>query len=104
MICGLEHGRTLWDASLLLSRFLSLSDFAIRGQSVIELGSGTGLCAIVAHRLGAKEVVATDTVEILPLLQRNIDMALCESGRLFFLSYESYSLTLALSLLLLYQF
>ena len=29
-------------------------------QDVIELGCGTGLCSIAAHRLGAKSVVATD--------------------------------------------
>jgi release factor glutamine methyltransferase len=44
------------DASLELARYL----FSVRGKSVLDLGSGTGLFAIVASKLGAREVVATD--------------------------------------------
>jgi release factor glutamine methyltransferase len=44
------------DSSLEMARYL----FSVRGKSVLDLGSGTGLFGIVAARLGAREVVATD--------------------------------------------
>eukprot|EP00537_Pseudo-nitzschia_pungens_P004666 CAMPEP_0172373738 /NCGR_PEP_ID=MMETSP1060-20121228/53045_1 /TAXON_ID=37318 /ORGANISM="Pseudo-nitzschia pungens, Strain cf. cingulata" /LENGTH=364 /DNA_ID=CAMNT_0013100159 /DNA_START=122 /DNA_END=1216 /DNA_ORIENTATION=- len=44
-----------------------------RNQDVIELGCGTGLCSIAAHRLGAKSVVATDgNPRVLQLADSNI--------------------------------
>jgi SAM-dependent methyltransferase len=79
-------GMTVWNSGLLLTRLLDAmvdelqrrqrqrggessnemkfdtdNDNSFwRNQDVIELGCGTGLCSIAAHRLGAKSVVATD--------------------------------------------
>ena len=77
-------GMTVWNSGLLLTRLLDamvdelqrrqrqgvrgskpkndIEDDNIfwRNQDVMELGCGTGLCSIAAHRLGAKSVVATD--------------------------------------------
>jgi release factor glutamine methyltransferase len=43
-------------ASLALARYL----FAVRDKTVLDLGCGTGLFAIAASKLGAREVTATD--------------------------------------------
>mmetsp|Transcript_11984 Transcript_11984/g.30395 ORF Transcript_11984/g.30395 Transcript_11984/m.30395 type:complete len:335 (+) Transcript_11984:165-1169(+) len=84
-------GMTVWNSGLLLTRLLdvmveelqrrqgqkdgeSSSDNAFwRNQDVIELGCGTGLCSIAAHRLGAKSVMATDgNPRVLQLAETNI--------------------------------
>ena len=44
------------ESSLELARYL----FSVRGKSVLDLGCGTGLFGIVASKLGAREVFATD--------------------------------------------
>lgn len=44
------------ESSLELARYL----FSVRGKSVLDLGCGTGLFAIAAAKLGAREVWATD--------------------------------------------
>ena len=65
-----QTGKTVWNSGLLLARLLDelvdklsshheYKDFW-SSQSIIELGCGTGLGSIAAHRLGAKSVVATD--------------------------------------------
>ncbi len=81
-------GMTVWNSGLLLTRLLdsmveelqrkqggdpSIDNYFWRNQDVIELGCGTGLCSIAAHRLGAKSVVATDgNPWVLELAQANI--------------------------------
>ena len=81
-------GMTLWNSGLLLTRLLdamvdelqqrqggdsTIDNYFWRNQDVIELGCGTGLCSIAAHRLGAKSVVATDgNPRVLELAQANI--------------------------------
>lgn len=44
------------ESSFELARYL----FSVRGKSVLDLGSGTGLLGIAAAKLGARQVVATD--------------------------------------------
>ena len=53
-------GLTLWRASELLSKYLVQPAVVVHNQRVLELGAGLGLCGILAHRLGAAEVVLTD--------------------------------------------
>lgn len=81
-------GMTVWNSGLLLTRLLdAMVDELQRQQSqdggngnvfwenqdVIELGCGTGLCSIAAHRLGAKSVLATDgNPRVLQLADANI--------------------------------
>lgn len=89
----------LWNAALLLAELLegaALKDgnqegkkgraslFDVRGLSVLEMGSGTGLPSIMAGLVGAKRVVATDypSETILEPLRRNITRNLTASRSL----------------------
>lgn len=66
-------------SGILLSRLLDEiamkeSDF-FKDKSVLELGCGVALSAIVASKLGASDVVATDgNEEVLKLAQRNLEL------------------------------
>jgi predicted nicotinamide N-methyase len=42
-----------------------------QGKRVLELGAGCGACGIVAARCGARRVMLTDYLALLPLLRRN---------------------------------
>ena len=80
-------GAVVWDSSVVVGRYLedaSTSDpcalatqapFDVRGLNVVELGAGCGLLSALVWRLGAAKVVATERLELLPLLARN--MAAC---------------------------
>ncbi len=49
-----------WSGGLGVVRFLLEQPLTVRGQTVLDLGSGSGLCGIVAATLGAASVVAVD--------------------------------------------
>jgi predicted nicotinamide N-methyase len=67
-------GAAVWNAGSALADYLAANPAAVSGKLVIELGCGTGLCGLVASRLGAKAVLVTDGVDaILERAQRNID-------------------------------
>lgn len=72
-------GQRLWEGSLLLCAYLAeccsgsnkssevkttycarKSKLDLAGKSVLELGAGTGVVSMLAHRLGASPVVMTD--------------------------------------------
>lgn len=53
-------GMTLWKGSEKLCQFLCDNPNVIRDKNVIELGAGLGLCGIVAHKQGARQVILTD--------------------------------------------
>ena len=56
-------GGVMWKAAYVLEGVLSKEPAIVRGKSVLELGSGIGLCGIAAHKLGAASVELTDYVE-----------------------------------------
>ncbi|XP_027870334.1 uncharacterized protein mettl21ca isoform X1 [Xiphophorus couchianus] len=68
-----SFGAMMWPAALALCSFLdnNRDTVNLRGKGVLELGSGTGLVAIVASLLGAS-VTATDLPEILGNLRANL--------------------------------
>ena len=66
-ICG-----RVWDGALALSRWLRRCD--LRGASIVELGSGCGVCGLGAAAQGAR-VVMTDLPEAIPLLRLNAALA-----------------------------
>jgi predicted nicotinamide N-methyase len=49
-----------WVGGLGVTRYLLDQPELVEGRSVLDIGTGSGLCAIVAARLGASEVVAVD--------------------------------------------
>lgn len=49
-----------WPGGLAIARYLLDHPVEIEGRSVIDVGSGSGLCAIVAARCGASSVTAID--------------------------------------------
>ena len=53
-----------WPASVPLARLLARSQSGLEGKRVIELGCGTGVCALASARAGATEVLATDIDEV----------------------------------------
>lgn len=69
-------GCVVWNSAVLLGRVLedwqAQNLLSLYDLNVLELGSGSGLLAIVCALLGAKTVVATDQEERLPQLKRNL--------------------------------
>ncbi|EPS95878.1 hypothetical protein FOMPIDRAFT_1032670 [Fomitopsis schrenkii] len=65
-------GGTAWPAGEVLSRYIARRG-SLEGQTVLELGSGTGLVGLVAGKLGA-EVWITDQAPLLLIMRRNVEM------------------------------
>jgi predicted nicotinamide N-methyase len=57
---ALPYWAFAWAGGLALARFLAEHPATVRGRSVIDLGTGSGLCAIAAARSGAIDVTAID--------------------------------------------
>jgi predicted nicotinamide N-methyase len=49
-----------WAGGLAVARYLADHPAEVAGRRVLDLASGSGICGIVAARLGAAEVVAAD--------------------------------------------
>lgn len=63
-------GHTTWGSALVLSKRLEKNPNLLQGR-VIELGAGTGLCGLVAAKLGYT-VLLTDLPGIVPNLRINV--------------------------------
>jgi protein N-lysine methyltransferase METTL21D len=66
-----DTGRTVWDAAVVLSKYMEMNPDEIKGKRVLELGAGTGLAGLAAAALGA-HVDISDLDYCLPLIQKNI--------------------------------
>ena len=53
-------GDVVWPASIALGRLIAHCPSLVQGKSVLEIGSGLGLCGCVAAHAGASRVVMTD--------------------------------------------
>ncbi|KAL6030327.1 hypothetical protein STEG23_023549, partial [Scotinomys teguina] len=62
----------VWDAAIVLSKYLEMGAVELRGCSAVELGAGTGLVGIVAALLGA-HVTITDRQVALEFLKSNVE-------------------------------
>lgn len=68
----------LWPAAAGMCFFLETAyGDALRGESVVELGAGTGMAGVMAARFGAR-VTLTDLPHVLPNLQSNVDLNVAE--------------------------
>ncbi|RMB98506.1 hypothetical protein DUI87_24720 [Hirundo rustica rustica] len=65
-------GCVVWDAALVLAKFLETGAFLLARRHVLELGAGTGAVGIMAATLGAN-VTVTDLEELQELLMVNIE-------------------------------
>uniref|UniRef100_A0A803V8N3 Valosin containing protein lysine methyltransferase n=1 Tax=Ficedula albicollis TaxID=59894 RepID=A0A803V8N3_FICAL len=65
-------GCVVWDAALVLAKFLETGAFPFARRRVLELGAGTGAVGIMAATLGAN-VTVTDLEELQELLLINIE-------------------------------
>lgn len=63
---ALPFGSVLWPAAIVLSDLLVSEPEIVANKRVLELGAGLGLVAIVASKLGAKEVLTTDNHSDMP--------------------------------------
>jgi len=68
-------GLIAWDGAFVLGKFLekTFGSQGLKGQSVIELGSGTGLAGLCAAALGAEHLFLTDLEYALDNLRANVD-------------------------------
>jgi predicted nicotinamide N-methyase len=57
---SLPYWAFAWSGGLALARYLREQPGVLRGRRVVEIGSGSGLCAIVAADCGASDVLAID--------------------------------------------
>ncbi|KAG7341688.1 methyltransferase [Nitzschia inconspicua] len=66
-------GLAVWGGSELMAGYLVQNPNLVKAKRVLELGAGTGLCGIVAHRLGASTVAVSDgDVDVLQNLRFNV--------------------------------
>jgi len=72
-----ETGTSVWPAAIVLIKYLEKD--RLKGRSVVDLGSGTGITSIAASFSGAESVICTDgSVEALDGARLNIEKALAE--------------------------
>lgn len=57
---ALPYWAFAWGGGLAIAHYLEEHPEAVSGRRVLDLGSGSGLCAIAAHRAGAGTVTAVD--------------------------------------------
>lgn len=60
-----DVGTTVWDAEVIMAHLVDKLADTLRGRSVVELGAGTAIAGMVAHKLGA-EVVFTELPQVVP--------------------------------------
>jgi|AntRauTorckE5430_2_1112549.scaffolds.fasta_scaffold00433_6 predicted nicotinamide N-methyase len=84
---GDPYGAVLWPAASAVSDYLTTivsEEFpsrSLKGLTILELGTGTGLCALSAALGGATRVIATDYEEIpLRLLEYAVEHVNCDDG------------------------
>jgi predicted nicotinamide N-methyase len=57
---ALPYWAFAWGGGLAIARFLAERPETVAGRRVVDLGTGSGLCAVAACRAGAESVTAID--------------------------------------------
>ncbi|KAI0637751.1 putative methyltransferase-domain-containing protein [Trametes polyzona] len=65
-------GGIAWPAGEVLASYIARKG-SLKGKTVLELGSGTGLVGLVAGKLGA-QVCITDQAPLLGIMKRNVSL------------------------------
>ena len=66
-------GWKVWGTALMLADQLAAAPALVEGRRVLEIGSGCGLCGLLAAKLGACSVTLTDCVpSVLSNLEENV--------------------------------
>jgi len=65
-------GSCLWSAGVALARALGNIVPSVEGKRVLEIGAGLGIVGSAASLNGAKHVIVTDLLSMLPLLKKNV--------------------------------
>jgi len=64
----------MWSSGIALARYIeTLGKEFFAGKSCVELGSGCGLTGIVAHLSCEANIILTDKLSLVPLLNHNIN-------------------------------
>jgi hypothetical protein len=74
--CDGEDGATglnMWDAAIVLAKYIEINSGIVQGKRILELGAGTGLVGISAHLMGAQYSLLTDLEYALPNLKQNVE-------------------------------
>eukprot|EP00057_Strongylocentrotus_purpuratus_P009146 XP_011663620.1 PREDICTED: protein-lysine methyltransferase METTL21D [Strongylocentrotus purpuratus] len=71
-----DVGCVVWDAALVLSKYLETKGFdrrfgELKKRRLLEIGAGTGATGLVACKFGS-DVTLTDLEEFVPLMELNI--------------------------------
>lgn len=72
-LCG-STGGSVWDASLVLAKYIENNPHVVVGKRVLELGAGVAAPSVAAAAVGASEVLMTELPELQPLLQSNLPL------------------------------
>ena len=67
-------GGVVWGSARILCEYLVANPELVNGKRVLELGSGTGMTALLCKALGAAAVTATDVRDQLALINVNLQL------------------------------
>eukprot|EP01119_Soliformovum_irregulare_P022457 TRINITY_DN7686_c0_g1_i1.p1 TRINITY_DN7686_c0_g1~~TRINITY_DN7686_c0_g1_i1.p1 ORF type:complete len:201 (+),score=34.17 TRINITY_DN7686_c0_g1_i1:241-843(+) len=76
-----SYGMYLWPSAILLADYLCINARQFDGKKILELGTGTGLCGLIAALIGG-EVVMTD-LEDSVIIRENCQWAIQHNKHLF---------------------
>eukprot|EP00934_Nitzschia_sp_Nitz4_P001976 Nitzschia sp. Nitz4//scaffold139_size61406//15313//16182//NITZ4_006450-RA/size61406-processed-gene-0.51-mRNA-1//1//CDS//3329535822//1976//frame0 len=74
-------GATVWPAAVVLIKYFERHPDWLKGQRIVDLGSGTGITSLAAAILGASHVVCTDGEESVVQLARDNIAAMAEETK-----------------------
>ncbi|OTF75514.1 hypothetical protein BLA29_007039 [Euroglyphus maynei] len=69
-----RYSSITWPSADLLCRFILTNRMMFVGKTILELGSGTGICGIMAAKIGAKVILSDQTIDNSELILSNVDL------------------------------